>query len=69
MSDPVTNTFVGKNVFKSSDSSFGYPNVENGHNAELNHVSNVSSSCFQCILPYFLHSFGSYLDTSIIQDS
>ena len=39
----VTSVLVGKNLFKSSVCS-GYPKVEKGQRAELNHVSNTSSS-------------------------
>src|SRR3990167_3821632 len=43
ISNPVIKTLVGKNVLSLSVFC-GQPNVENGHNAEENQVSNTSSS-------------------------
>ena len=48
---------VGKNVFKSSVSS-GQPSVENGHNAELNQVSNESGYFSNFVLPIFKNFYG-----------
>ncbi len=43
MSKPVIRTLVGYSVVSSGVLS-GHPRVENGHNAEENHVSRTSSS-------------------------
>ena len=59
---------VGKNVLKSSVSS-GHPRVENGHSAELNHVSNVSGSCTIFSEPHFEHSIGTFTSTVISPQS
>ena len=40
----VTSTSVGQKYLRSSVIS-GQPSVENGHNADENHVSSVSGSC------------------------
>ncbi len=36
----------------------GQPSVENGHSAEENQVSSVSSSCVKCVPPHFGQIFG-----------
>ena len=43
MSKPVTSTLVGYQRLRSSVAS-GQPNVENGHSADENQVSKLSSS-------------------------
>src|SRR5579883_2975854 len=39
--------------------------VENGHRAELNHVSNTSGSCLSVLDPHLVHFVGGVRDTMI----
>ena len=43
----------------------GHPSVENGHSADENQVSSVSSSCVMCVHPHFGHTDGFSLATTI----
>ena len=68
ISYPVTSTSVGQKQSSSGVLS-GQPSVENGHNADENHVSSVSGSCSTLALPHLGHVHTLSLETVISPQS